>query len=216
MKTHEHFTNEINLIVNPDLRRIVEDTLDASPDCIVTIPASSSGKYHPEYTTGEGGLLRHVKAAVGIAKCMTENDTFYDMIRGDVGDIKTFDCPFKDEDEIYVMLKDAMYAAIILHDCMKPDNTEKHTTQFDHPLKAAALFKEMAAKHISQENMAFMKVVIPYVHAAIASHMGKYTTAPYARGIVLPKPKSSVAQYVHMCDYLASRKFLTFEFDKYK
>ena len=81
---------------------------------------------------------------------------------------------------------------------------------------AAKLFKEIAARHLTQENMAFMKIVIPRVHSAIASHMGKWTTAPYARGIVLPKPKDGISQYVHMCDYLASRKFLTFEFDKYK
>ena len=76
MKVSEHFTKELSYIKNVTLRKIVAETLDKSPECIVEIPASSSGKYHPEYTIGVGGLVRHIKAAVGIAHCMIETDIF--------------------------------------------------------------------------------------------------------------------------------------------
>lgn len=76
MKTSELFTKEIGYISDETLKKIVIDTLDASPECIQIIPASSSGKYHPVYSLGDGGLVRHVRAAVGIAHSMIETDIF--------------------------------------------------------------------------------------------------------------------------------------------
>lgn len=208
MRTSEHFKNELNYIKNDELRTIVAETLDKSPECIVHIPASSSGRYHPSYSLGEGGLMRHIKGAVGIAHCMIETEIF-DKIVNENGDCSKLYAEKKN------MYADAVYAALILHDCCKPDNTEKHSTRFDHPLLAANLFKEIAKKYVTQDNMYYMKNVIPMVHGAIASHMGEWNSAPYAKGIVLPKPKTGVEIFVHMCDYLGSRRFLTFEFDKY-
>ena len=37
--------------------------------------------------------------------------------------------------------------------------------------------------------------------------------APYAKGVVLPTPQCGIERFVHICDYLASRKFLIFDFD---
>ena len=209
MKTSELFAKEIDYINNETIRKIVADTLDASPECIQTIPASSSGRYHPEYSLGDGGLARHVKAAVGIAHCMIETDIFKNMIFGtDAEENLTY---YEDRE----MFADVVYASLILHDCYKPDDTPKHSTRFDHPLLASDLFKETARKYITKDNMEYMKKVIPMIHGAIASHMGQWTTAPYAKGIVLPKPKTGIEQFVHMCDYLGSRKFLIFDFGKY-
>lgn len=204
MKTSDYFTRELSYIKNDTLRLIVIDTLNESPKCIVSIPASSSGRYHPQYSLGEGGLMRHVKAAVGIAYCQIETDIFECLgIDG---------CYTNDELNMY---QDAAYAALILHDCCKPDDTPKHGTRFDHPLLAAKLFKEVATKYITKENMEYMKVVIPLIYRAIASHMGQFTTAPYAKGVTLPRPNTAFEWFVHQCDYLASRKFLLFDFDVY-
>lgn len=82
MKTSELFTKEIGYISDETLKKIVVDTLDASPECIQTIPASSSGKYHPVYLLGDGGLVRHVRAAVGIAHSMIETDIFKNIALG--------------------------------------------------------------------------------------------------------------------------------------
>ena len=209
MKTSELFEKEIGYIGNETIRKIVAETLDMSPECIQTIPASSSGRYHPVYSLGEGGLTRHVKAAVGIAHCMIETDIFKNMIFGTDAEENL---NYQKDREMYT---DATYAAIILHDCCKPDDTPKHGTKFDHPLVAANLLKNVSRRYVNLENMEYMKKMIPMIHGAIASHMGQWNTAPYARGVVLPKPKTGVEQFVHMCDYLASRKFLIFDFDKY-
>lgn len=209
MKVSEYFKSELDYIKNDTLRTIVSDTLDASPECIVSIPASSSGKYHPSYSLGEGGLMRHVKAAVGIAHCMIETDIFKNMIFGTDAEENTF---YEKDRDTYA---DIAYASLILHDCCKPDNSPKHNTRFDHPLLAANLFKETAKKHITLENMEYMKNVVPMIHGCIASHMGQWCSSPYAKGVVLPKPKNGIEEFVHMCDYLGSRRFLTFEFDKY-
>lgn len=210
MKVSEHFTKELSYIKNATLRRIVAETLDNSPECIVEIPASSSGKYHPAYTTGFGGLMRHIKAAVAIGFFMIETDIFGNRMLG-------FD--FKEQENYKQKLDlyaDAAYAAIILHDCKKPDDTPKHGTKFNHPLLAADSFKEVARKHINKDNMEYMKVVVPMIHNAIASHMGQWTTATYAKGIVLPAPATPIQLFVHECDFLASRKPLIFDFDVYE
>lgn len=205
MKVSEHFIRELSYIKNDKLREIVSDTLDASPECIVEIPASSSGKYHPAYSLGEGGLMRHVKAAVGIAHCQIETDIFQCFGIDDAIDTQ----------EELIIYADSAYAALILHDCCKPDDSPKHGTKFDHPLMAAKLFKEIATKHITKDNMEYMKIVIPMIYKAIASHMGQWNTAPYAKGITLPRPNTAFEWFVHQCDYLASRKFLIFDFDVY-
>ena len=59
-------------------------------------PASSSGKYHPGYALGVGGLVRHTKATLIIAKML----------------FRTFN--FSKEDE------DLVFAALALHDIAKP------------------------------------------------------------------------------------------------
>ena len=203
MSIAEYFLKELSYIKNDTLRLIVIDTLNASPKCIINIPASSSGRYHPQYSLGDGGLMRHVKAAVGIAHCQIETDIF---------ECIALEYYTQDEREMYA---DCAYASLILHDCCKPDDTPKHGTKFDHPLLAAKLFKDIATKYITKENLEYMKTVIPLIYKAIASHMGQFNTAPYAKGITLPRPETTFEWFVHQCDYLASRKFLIFDFDVY-
>ncbi len=205
MKTSELFQKEIGYITNPTIQQIVADTLDASPECIQEIPSSSSGKYHPSYSLGEGGLVRHIKSAVGIAHCLIETENFKNLVLGN---------EFVEEDKIPIY-KDCAYAALIIHYCMKPDDSPKHRTRFDHPILAAELFKETAKKYINLDNMEYMKIVIPLIYNAVASHMGEWNTARYAKDIILPTPKNGLDNFVHLCDYLGSRKFLDFNFDKY-
>ena len=47
----------------------------------------------------------------------------------------------------------------------------------------------------------------------IKTHMGPWTT-DYDGNEVLEKPKTKYQNFVHMCDYLASKKFLNIPFDK--
>lgn len=205
MKTSELFKKEINFIKNEHLRNIVANTLDASPECIQTIAASSSGKYHPKYSLGEGGLVRHTKATVGIAWSLIESD----VLKGLTDD--------KNDKEFY---EDVVYASLILHDCCKPDDTPEHHTRFDHPLIGADLFAKISLEYIkniyfSKDDKEHMKALIIMTFKCIQSHMGKYTTSSYVKNIVLPKPENNLEWFVHLCDLLSSRKYIEFNFDKY-
>lgn len=228
MKTSEIFKKEIGYIHNETLKEIVKITLDKAPKCIQTIPASSSKRYHPAYavvvgeekegrTITTGGLANHIKAAVGIAHSMIETEIFGGLVYEDMW---VFDKYFINTKETVKALSDIVYSALILHDCCKPDDTPKHATRFDHPLKGAELFantaKEYINSHLSnEEEVFFLQHIIPRIKDCIASHMGQWNTVPYVKGVVLPKPKNSLEWFVHTCDYLASRKYLLFDFDVY-
>ena len=59
MKNIKLFEREINLIVDEDLRMAVKSYMEeAVPAYFWTDGASSSGKYHPQFAQGEGGLVR--------------------------------------------------------------------------------------------------------------------------------------------------------------
>lgn len=218
MKTSDLFELEISYIYNNTIRKIVKETLDLAPECIQVIPSSSSGKYHPEYsvvkgevrddgTIIEGGLIKHIKSTVAIAKCLIDTEIFENMV----------ECSskiFKDYYESKRMYSDAVIASLILHDCCKPDETENHHTRFNHPLLAAKLFKEVANKYAFLD-YEYVKMISPIIYKCIRSHMGQWNISKYEDDIVLPKPKSKVQWFVHLCDYLSSRKFIEFNFDKY-
>ena len=69
MNNIKHFERELNLIVNEELRMAVKAYLEEeTPDYFWTDGASSSGKYHPSFSQGVGGLVRHTKAVVMFAE----------------------------------------------------------------------------------------------------------------------------------------------------
>ena len=53
----------LNYIKNDRIKRSAEKFLDLLPDYFFTVAASSTGKYHPAFASGEGGLVRHSKVA---------------------------------------------------------------------------------------------------------------------------------------------------------
>lgn len=221
MKLSEMFIKELGYIKNPMLKEITINVLDSSPECIKTIPASASKKYHPSYSLGEGGLVRHIKAAVGIAHSMIETDIFPNIVCGnDCFNKMKNDADFIKSLEIR---KDCAYVALILHDSIKAfDNDPKHKTVFEHPLIAARMFKSKVKEYVVNNKdrlSGYDKVVIKFsvilIYDAIASHMGQWNTARYAKDVVLPVPETGLENFVHLCDYLASRKYLIFDFDVY-
>ena len=62
------FQNELAWIQDDAIRSFVHDALIKLPDYFFHVAASSTGKYHPAYALGEGGLVRHTKAAVILPK----------------------------------------------------------------------------------------------------------------------------------------------------
>lgn len=175
------FTGELLTIRNEDIRRFVERVLDNVPEYFWSMPASTTGKYHPTYSLGEGGLVRHTKAAVSFA---------LDLLSLEQN---------KDLSDRY---RDHIIAALILHDTVKKGIPEGRYTKFDHPLEAVKLCREV-----------FEQVDIPeqdvnLICDLIKTHMGQWIT-DYDGIDRLEKPQTEAQKFVHMCDYLASKKHVT-------
>ena len=65
----------------------------------------------------------------------------------------------------------------------------------------------------NKEKLTLKENEIKFLCNTIESHMGPWNTNNYSN-VVLPKPESRYQRFVHMCDYLASRKFLDVKFDE--
>ena len=157
------------------------------PDYFYEVPASSTGKYHPSYSLGEGGLLRHSKAAMRIG---------YELLQDpSIGDKYT-------DDE-----KDLMLMALLIHDGLKSGNPQEKYTRFDHPILMADYLMDC------EEELGLEVEEIEFLGDVIKTHMGVWTT-DYNGNEILEKPKTKYQNFVHMCDYLASRKCLLVPFDK--
>lgn len=183
MEKTEVFKKELEYIKNDDIRESAKAMVGLLPDYFFTIAASSTGKYHPMYATGDGGLVRHTKAAVRMAQ------ELFGIYR------------FDDE------TKDLLTMALIIHDGVKKGVPETKYTKFDHPILIGNYLRE------NKDKLKLNEVQLDRVIKMDASHMGKWNTNDYEPGIILPIPQSVEEKFVHMCDYLASRKCLKLEFD---
>ena len=67
------FEDEIKLLKIKKVKDACSKMIELLPDYFFEVPASSTGKYHPEYALGDGGLLRHSKAAARIAYELLED-----------------------------------------------------------------------------------------------------------------------------------------------
>lgn len=196
------FWNELLKIHDMNLRLFVIDVLKEIPEYFFHIPASSTGKYHPQYALGEGGLVRHTKAAVGIAL-----DLF--NIEPDAFDKREQDC---------------IIAALILHDGMKngpaelsgeSDSSTRSYTKTEHPILMANLIYEIAKRKGLDATIgvsSFPDVIVEIMNL-IQTHMGRWTLDYKTKAKVLSEPSTKAQKLVHLADYLASRKHLQYIFD---
>lgn len=173
----EMFSFELSAIQNETIRGEVKHLLLLTPDYFWQIPASSTGKYHPQFTLGDGGLIRHTKVAVYFAIEML-NLEMWQSIRND---------------------SDIIISALILHDCCKTGG-EKYT-RFDHPILATQFIED----NCISIDIAFKLCEL------IKTHMGQWNTDTRTNQ-TLPKPQTAQQKFVHLCDYLASRKKIDFNF----
>ncbi len=183
----EVFKVEIDYIKNERYKENIKTLVNILPDYFFEVPASSTGKYHPSFALGQGGLVRHTKVAVRIAKELFNDESVSGAYTNNE--------------------KDLMMMALIMHDGLKSGLKKSQYTNFDHPILVSNYIKENKDKLTLKENE------IIFLCSVIESHMGPWNTNSYSN-VVLPKPESRFQRFVHMCDYLASRKFLDVKFDK--
>lgn len=155
----------IEKITHEDTKSFTIEALTYVPDSFFLLPASSSGKYHPSYSLGAGGLVRHTAAALYFAEQLFP-------LYG-----------FSKKQQDYIR------SALILHDTKKPSKT--------HPIEVKLMLEPLRDQYPRQFDQ-----VIPLVE----SHMGQWDY--FGK---LPRPQSSREKFVHLCDYLASRKEVSVE-----
>lgn len=182
------FQKELEHIQTIPVYQFAVEAIKKLPDYFFEVAASSTGKYHPQYALGFGGLVRHTKAAVKIAIQMLELEQYKNA--------------FSDEE------RDLMILALILHDGMKHGLNGSKYTVADHPIVMAEFIK-----HDSELKEILTQEQIDFLTGCIASHMGEWNTDYRTKKEILPKPEIAAQQLVHLCDWLASRKWLNVDFE---
>ena len=183
------FTTELNLIADPFIKEITVKILNDIPKCFWTEPASSSGKYHPAYALGDGGLVRHTKAAVGIAQQLFTLEMFRPLFAQ----------------------KDIVIAALLLHDGLKHGWAPSKHTVVEHPVLMCDYIREQILPTMTEDQMNQLGAL----SLCVLTHMGQWNTRYNSTKELMPKPTSKLQNFVHLCDYLASRKVLEFNFGEW-
>ena len=186
MDREELFLDELGYIKDESLAESLLELINLLPEYWLEEPASSTGKYHPEYALGKGGLLRHSKAAMRIGYELLSNPCIGDK--------------YTDRE------KDLILMSLLVHDGLKLGLPQEKYTRFDHPILMGKFVLDNRDKiGLSEEDANFMNDVIK-------THMGPWTT-DYDGNEVLERPKTKYQNFVHMCDFLASRKCLLVPFE---
>ena len=180
------FNKEYMYIKNVKYRDNLKKLVELLPDYFFEVAASSTGKYHPSFSLGDGGLVRHTKAAVRIAHELYSTES----VTG----------KFTDDE------KDLMLFGLLLHDGLKHGKEKSEYTVFEHPIVVCDFIRE------NKDKLTLTDSEIDFITNVIETHMGPWTT-DYKGNEILQKPVNKYQKFVHMCDFLASRKFLDIKFD---
>lgn len=121
------FEEELALITDAELRTTVETILRT---CVAERhehePASSTGKYHPAFANGDGGLVRHTKEVVRLTAMLART--------------------LNDEQTVY----NSLIAAAILHDMAKYPREDVRYTAAEHPMLMASICAEHLLPEVAE------------------------------------------------------------------
>lgn len=135
-------------ITEPGVRELATALLADAPAAFWSAPASTSGKYHPAYAAGKGGLIRHTRAVAHIAMHL---------------------CELEDAPPLF---RDLALAACLCHDAYKVLR-EGEYTNFLHPQLAADVMLRLG-QQFGGTRASYAEALA----RAIASHMGRWNTSP--------------------------------------
>ena len=177
MRNVKLFEREINLIVNEELRMAVKSYMDeATPDYFWTDGASSSGKYHPQFSQGVGGLVRHTKAVVMFAEELLRMSSYAYM---------------KEE------YKDYVIAACLVHDTAKYGLEEYDKSEYkNHAANAADRFEEWCYEEDYRVHYLLLQ--------AMRSHMGQWSTDKEDRPFTSVDSCVHMADYMASRSFIAN------------
>ena len=175
------FMKEIETINDLNLKKALNRAAKDAPSYFWEVAASSSGKFHPQCSLGECGLVRHSLLVVKIG---------LDLLSA----------------EIYVKNtetnRDLLIASALFHDIKKQGDGSGTSTVFDHPNQSESFLRHYL------EEAEVLSEHVETICNSIKAHMGKWNKANYAPGIYLKKPKTDFDKLLHTADYIASRKYI--------
>jgi len=178
------FANELERIQNPIVKEGVIEALGLAPSYFWVVPASSSGKYHPVSSLGMHGLVRHVKSVFWVGEELLGHRLY---------------APFTDWE------KDIIRASEILHDVCKQGEEEWGTnTVTEHPLLVRNRVRPIETTLKYPEFEGWWDTICELIE----THMGIWTT-DRAGNQILQEPETAMQKFVHLCDFIASRKSIT-------
>ena len=148
IKNSIYFEKEINFIQSEDLRMFMIFYLDKYvPQYFFEIGASSSGKYHPKFSQGVGGLVRHTKAVSLVAEELLRMSPYM----------------YSTDEQ-----KDLIRVACIAHDTAKYGKTEFDKKLYKQHAENAGELVSQAWKEYFEEDCPFLLV------NSISAHMGQW------------------------------------------
>ena len=196
----EQIKEFIWMIEDDDLRAFTYFVLSQSHPDFWVIPASSSGKYHPVWENGEGGLIRHIKAGMALAMSGLRR---YGYSYETVGDAN-----------MNAKIRDIIAFSVLLHDWGKngdPNkNWGKYTTKTHGEDTANLIQKDLLPKFIKFfpeiKNTEELTDMVEQGCFAIANHYGIWSKEKMKPN---DEKMTDVARILQEADYYSSRKFIS-------
>lgn len=182
------FEKELGYIKDNKIREFTEKTILKLPNYFFTVSSSSTNKYHPKFSLGDGGLLNHVRVACTIAMDLMQLE-----MMNSYSDLE----------------KDVVISSLLLHDGLKHGLEGGKYTVAEHPLLIAEF-----VRNDGELSGLLDSSVLEMITGCLKAHMGEFNTDFKTKKEILPKPKGKLQNFVHLCDYLSSRKYFEeFNFD---
>lgn len=183
----------LDMFENDDIKKFAVEILKGLPDYIWEVGASSTAKYHPSYTIGTLGLMKHQVAVARMINFFFELEQYKNRFNS--------------------RQRDLIRLAGLTHDGRKSGSQEDYEkskfTKFDHPLLMAKVYMSY------KDNEYILNDEVKYLAALVGKHMGQWNTDKKS-SVVLPKPNDEASELLHLADYIVSRKCLTMSFDEYE
>ena len=178
-------------VQDENVKKFMGQCIETIPEYWFVVPASSTGKHHPNYALGKGGLMRHTIALLRFFNRLVYNSMYGNMFTNREMDL--------------------LRVACLMHDTRKSGSDEefavdKHT-KFDHPILAANTVRSIKTEYITDKEKEL-------IANAIESHMGQWNTDTHGKSnVTLPLPTNKYQKIVHLTDYLAAQKDVEMIFD---
>ena len=181
-----NFEKELETIEDMHLRDFTRFALSKAPKYFYEIGASSSGKYHPKFSQGEGGLVRHTKSVLMFCNELLNMSPYHTLT---------------DEEKDYARV------ACLLHDINKyGDENDVDKSSYEYHAFNGSIFidKLWCMYHSTKNEIDFTEAPSQITHAVMC-HMGRWSKEEH-------RPRTIIDEVVHFADYVASRNFIDIDF----